>query len=111
MTVSAPIVISEHAQVKFDVLGESTCKIFKAASAFVEGLLTVVERTDLIFTEVVTCRTVVLQKDNGVIRHELRILADKGPFNSEQFLEMMQYNSEISNEEWAKHVSKFTSTK
>lgn len=96
--------------IKFNVLDTRYCGLIGEASGYIKGLLAAADKTTLKFREVVVCRAVVLLKDDGFIRHEQYMWSHPGPFTSEQLLKIIQYKSEISSNDWCKHMIEIDKT-
>jgi hypothetical protein len=128
MSIKAPQVISEFTLVKFDVLGNTYTKTPSEAIAFTEGLLATTHATTLKFTELVPCRTLLLQdtsldktrlkleetrtvvveQNNSKMNHALHLCYLKGPLSPKEFISMMQFKEGISSEAWEAHIDRFS---
>jgi hypothetical protein len=103
----APKVISEYAHIKFNVLDKRYCGLFEEAYGFVKALLTTVDKAKLKFSEIVACRSVILNKEEqNCTCHEQHMWHHPGPFTPEQILNMIRYEPGISNQDWYKHLAK-----
>jgi hypothetical protein len=60
--------------------------------------------TSLFFTNVSASRSRVTGTGSDV-QHEHRHWVDDGPFHPQDFLNMMQYERDISNANWSKHMN------
>lgn len=99
-----PLVISEYTHVKFDIAEKSYALRAEAIPEFVLSLAILADKASLKFSEVVACRSVVLVNPDNALRHEQAVWIDKGPFNSEQFLEMIKFKAGCLSDEWFKHM-------
>jgi hypothetical protein len=99
-------VLSEIASIRFNVHGTSYNGSFKEACAYVQDLLTTVNKTELEFSKIVTCRSVVWDEGQDGFSLEQYMCDSKGPLTPEQILNMMQYESGISMHDWYQHMAK-----
>jgi hypothetical protein len=134
MTTVISKVVSEYSLVTFDVQGDTYTKEPSEAIAFAEGLRTMLQRllvapnaASLRFTNVVACRTLLLNNNtdlrtrvtqgsiavdvqNSNMSHQLDVCRFKGPFSSQQFIQMMQFKKGITQDEWGAHLHEFAYT-
>ncbi len=102
-TINAEIIISEYAQVKFSVLGSNKVFQFEQAFGYIKGLFDSHDKISI--TDVVVCRSIVIQLSNGSLRHEQQMCIGSESYNPEKFLKMMQYEKGISNNAWVDYIS------
>ncbi len=111
MSIQNHIILSEYALVKFNVHGQTYSNTHEGISSFVQGLLLTNDTASFVFTEVVACRAIVMRDTiTRDLFHDLSMWNDKGPFTSEQFLQIMQYDHSITNGTWEEHMLKWTRT-
>jgi hypothetical protein len=105
--VQTSVVISQYSVVTFEVLDKSYSKPPKEAKEVVDQLLKVADAVYLKFINVVISRTLLREKQDQerTLQHTLNVWHHKGPFTSAQFLQMIQYKDDISNEEWGVHLN------
>ena len=122
-----PEVISEITTIKFDVLGRSYVKNTPSdAIAIAESLLKTTKVANVKFTEMVLCRTtiiqadintileasmnlanthnIVIQQNNPRLRHEQHMCYMKGPLSAKEFIQLMQFKEGDSNSFWTLHI-------
>lgn len=73
------------------------------ARPFLLGLLETLEKTDLVFTEVVISRSTVVCKENGETEHGIFTWSTK-KLSADQFSKVSQYPSKLSNSDWLKYM-------
>ncbi len=127
MSIQLPNVLSEFTLVKFHVLDTPYTKSPSEAKAFAEGLLATAHASTLKFTEVIACRTlvvqntfpdtrvqlqdrkaVVLEQNAPKLQHSQHMCYLKGPLTPKEFIEMMQFKKGISNEVWSEYMDRFS---
>ncbi len=101
MASLCPKVLSEYANVSFDVLNDSHVGYIEDAIEFLqEELLTTAKKSDLIFTNIVVCRSVVLKKPNGWRRHDQSMFKITGSYSYDQFIKILQYPRDMLLTDW-----------
>ncbi|GAB4233942.1 MAG: hypothetical protein Tsb0021_13100 [Chlamydiales bacterium] len=96
-------VLNACTTIKFDVIGNSYVKNVLEARGFVEGLQETQDKTSLVFSEVVANYSAVIESAEG-LNHNVATWYGKGPFTSQQFLKLLQFEDKISIEDWTKHM-------
>jgi hypothetical protein len=116
-------IISESCLIKFTVLDNDGAMTIKDAKGFLTGLLASCDKSSLIFSKIVTARSIVKKVSTINVlpssithelintTHEMTLWHDNGPFTFEQFLKMTQYPSGISNDEWFDYLNGFKAIK
>ena len=103
-----PILVSEFSMVKYDVLGNSFVSKCEEALVATEVLLSSVQdKASIIFENIVLSRTTLHSKSIGVVSHNLVMSICEGPFTSKEFMEMMQYDRSMSNDQWYEYNQMF----
>lgn len=102
--VTTSFIISECAQIKFDVLDDSHSFGFEDARQFALKLAETREKTCLIFSEIVANRSVIVEEKNGLMEHEHYTWFERGPVDCDTFLNLLNYNSQDSNDLWLLHL-------
>lgn len=102
-------VVSAQCIVKWDFLGKRYNLQLCDATAFAKQLRPPVNILPLIFTEVVLTRSTLIDYGDNKISHETSLWAEKGPFTTAEFLEMMNFSSitETTNPSWEIFMNKF----
>lgn len=104
MASPVPWIVSECDHLIFDVHGVRHCFPFESAKGFVLRLLQTSDKASLIFTNIIACRSTVIKKVDGNLKHEQTIWCAKSPFDTEQFLQIMNYHSGVLNDAWHQHL-------
>ncbi len=102
--VTSSTIISECAQVKFDVLNDSHSFGFEDAREFALDLAAANEKTSLIFKEIVASRSAIVEQEDGFMEHEHYTWYERGPIDFDTFLNLLNYDSQDSNELWLVHL-------
>ena len=67
-----------------------------------EGLLATNKKTSLLFKNIVVSRTTLTMNNNSTFDHVLTVSSFKGPLTSDQFMEILQFDRSVSDDEWVK---------
>ena len=104
---TSPRVVSEWVNIRFEFLNHTYCGPKENATGFIKGLTITQDKASLIYKQVVIARSIVSLTSNNNFSHQQYMWHDKGPFSSEQLLQMMQYDSSISIASWYEYMRTF----